>query len=46
MAIGTIVAIGPTVRRKLRPKPVPPEAPAPPEPPHEEAPALEEEVGV
>jgi cytochrome c-type biogenesis protein CcmF len=46
MAIGTIVAIGPSVRRKLRPKPVAPEAPAPPEPPREEAPALEEEVGV
>jgi cytochrome c-type biogenesis protein CcmF len=46
MAIGTIVAIGPTVRRKLRPKAVPPEAPARPEPPRAEAPALEEEVGV
>jgi cytochrome c-type biogenesis protein CcmF len=46
MAIGTIVAIGPTVRRKLRPKAAPAADPAPTEPPREEAPALEEGVGV
>jgi len=46
MAIGTIVAIGPTVRRRLRVRAGPPRPAVPTQPIREEAPHLEEEVGV
>jgi cytochrome c-type biogenesis protein CcmF len=46
MAIGTIIAIGPTVRRRIRPGTAAPDVPPPAAPPAGAARPLEEEVGV
>ncbi|MGZ4801993.1 MAG: heme lyase CcmF/NrfE family subunit [Acidimicrobiia bacterium] len=46
MALGTIVAIGPTVKRRLRVRSGTPSPASATEPVREEAPPLEEEVGV